>query len=248
MNLIIDIGNTRAKLVVFEYEKILEQVYSDSNTLCALDDLTKRYTFEKGILSTVAKVGEEAEERLSNLKFPLTRLHSDTPLPISLQWRRPGEQTITPMPKTMGADRIAAIVGAMCIMPHTPLLIIDAGTCVTYEVIDDEGFYMGGNIAPGLQMRLSAMHEHTALLPTVEAKGETPELGYDTDTCMRSGAGLGLKYEIEGYIRKWKQRFPTLEVFFTGGDTMTFDDETEQIVHRNNYLVPIGLNNIVNTL
>lgn len=245
LNLIIDIGNTRAKLVVFDGNKLIKQVFSDSNTLSALDELTAQYTFDKGILSTVAKIGQEAEERLNALPFPMTRLDAGTPLPVKLQWRKPGETTTTPLPPTMGADRIAAIVGAMCLMPNTPLLIVDAGTCVTYEVIDDEGFYIGGNIAPGLQMRLNAMHEHTALLPLVDGRGEVPMVGYDTETAMRCGAVQGLQYEIEGYIRQWREAYAGLQVFLTGGDKMTFDENTERIVHRDSYLVPRGLNSIL---
>lgn len=245
MKLIIDIGNTRAKLVVFNGNDIVEQVYSDSDTLSALDDLTLRYDFKKGILSTVAKIGEEAEQKLQSLSFPLVRLDNGTQLPVTLQWRKPGEKEIIPIPPAMGADRIAAIVGAICMMPNTPLLIVDAGTCVTYEVIDDEGYYMGGNIAPGLQMRLTAMHEHTALLPLVDGQGEVPELGYDTETCMRCGAAQGLHYEIEGYIRHWKARFPSLQVFVTGGNRMEFSTDIEPFVHHDNYLVPRGLNSII---
>ena len=245
MRLVIDIGNTRAKLVVFDRKDIVGQFYSDSNTLSTLDDLLQKYPFRKGILSTVAVLGEEAEQRLQSLPFPLIRLEAGTPLPFPLKWRRYGSQKVTPLPPTMGADRIAAIVGAMSEIPSTPLLIIDAGTCVTYEVVDNEGYYLGGNIAPGIQMRLRAMHEHTALLPEVSEEGEMPMLGYDTETCMRNGAIQGLQYEIEGYINRWRQTFPTLRVFLTGGSRLSFEADTEAIIHHDNYLVPKGLNSIL---
>lgn len=245
VNLVIDIGNTRAKLLVFNDQEVVELAYSDSNTLKELDALCQRHTLEKGILSTVARLGEEAEERLRKLPFPLIRLDANTPLPINLLWKRPDLADPIRMPNTMGADRIAAIVGAMVQAPGTPLLIVDAGTCITYEVIDNEGFYIGGNIAPGIQMRLKAMHEHTALLPLVAEEGDTPLLGYDTDTCMRSGAKLGMTFEIEGYIRLWKERFPNLQVYMTGGSEIKFNQEIEGIVHHDNHLVPKGLNDIL---
>lgn len=245
MRLVIDIGNTRAKLVVFDKTEVIEQTYSDSNTLSALDDLKKRYALRKGILSTVTVLGEEAEKRLLQAGFPIIRLDAKTPLPCHLEWRKPGCQEPKPLPPTMGTDRIAAIVGAMAEMPDTPLLIIDAGTCITYEVVDEEGYYLGGNIAPGLKMRLKAMHEHTALLPEVQDNGETPLLGYNTETSMRNGAVQGLQYEVEGYIHRWRDTFPTLQVFLTGGSMISFDPDTEAIIHRNNYLVPCGLNSIL---
>ncbi len=247
MNLIIDIGNTRAKLVVFDGQDIVEQTYGESQTLNVLDEVTERYAITKAILSSVGKIGEEAERKLKLLPFPVLRLTNQTPLPVELRWRPFGTTQCIAMPSTMGADRIAAIVGAMCMMPGTPLLIIDAGTCVTYEVIDDEGYYAGGNIAPGLQMRLAAMHEHTALLPLVESKGDTPLLGHSTETCMRSGAILGLKYEIEGYVQQWKKQYPALHVFLTGGDTIEAGDENRDFVHQDKHLVTKGLNFILET-
>ena len=248
MNLIIDIGNTRAKLVVFDGGNIVEQVYGSNRTLDALDDVVGRYQFEKGILSTVVRLEDEAEQRLSTLPFPLVRLTNHTPLPVPFRWRPKGQTECMEIPDTMGADRIAAIVGAMVSLPGTPLLIVDAGTCVTYEIIDNEGYYLGGNIAPGLQMRLDAMHEHTSLLPIVSSQGETPEVGYDTDTAMRSGAALGLQYEIEGYIRHWRTCYPTLQVFLTGGDHSKFSEDIRPILHQDNYLVPKGLNATLDAL
>lgn len=248
MNLIIDIGNTRAKLVVFDNDSVKELVYSDSNTLEELPALVGKHAFGKGILSTVGHIGEKAEQQLQSLPFPLVRLSSNTPLPMPLLWRRRGETEAFTLPSTMGADRIAALVGAKASMPGSALLIVDAGTCVTYEIIDEEGYYIGGNIAPGLQMRLKAMHEHTALLPLVPADGDKPEVGYDTHTAMRSGAALGLQYEIEGYIRYWKTQYPSLQVIMTGGDTMDFQPDLRPIIHHDNYLVPKGLNATLNAL
>lgn len=234
LNLIIDIGNTRAKLIAMEHGEPVEEMTSDSETLNGIDDFTGRHACSVGIISTVAKVGDEAKRKLQALGFPLLWLTSDTALPIA-----------TTFPPEMGSDRIAAIVGAMTLVPGAPLLIVDAGTCVTYEFIDDNGNYLGGNIAPGLRLRMLAMHEHTALLPLVEVQGETPDIGYDTDTAMRAGAVLGLKYEIEGYIRHYKALHPGLRVFLTGGDGFVFDDDLSSIIQTDHYLVPRGLNSIL---
>lgn len=245
MNLVIDIGNTRAKLFVFDGKRIVEQVFCDSDTLQAIDQLLLKYTFEQGIMSSVGRIGKEAEQRLNSLPFGITRLSNSTKLPIELQYKPLGSEVCSPMPPTMGADRIAALIGGISLHPDSPLLIVDAGTCVTYEVINDEGVYRGGNIAPGLTMRLNAMHEHTALLPLVCTEGETPDLGFDTETAMRSGATLGLQYEIEGYIEYWKQRYPGLRAVITGGNALTFNKKYEHLIERENNLVAIGLNAII---
>lgn len=230
LDLIIDIGNTRAKLLAMSCGEVVEETTCDSETLDALDGLVRRQSFSRGIVSTVGKVGERAWNALGQLDFPVIRLTPATPLPIA-----------TVFPESMGSDRIAAIVGAMYLKPGAPLLIADAGTCVTYEFIDDEGTYLGGNIAPGLRLRMLAMHEHTALLPLVEVKGEVPEIGYDTETAMRAGAVLGLKHEIEGYIRAYREQHPRLQVFLTGGDEFQFGPDIQPIIQANHHLVPIGL-------
>lgn len=247
MNLIIDIGNTRAKLFVFDANQLVEQVFCDSETLYMLDQLTSKYAFRKGILSSVGHIGAEAEQRLSCLTFDFIRLDNSTHLPVELYFKPLGSTECTPIPPTMGADRIAALVGGMSLFPGKPLLIVDAGTCVTYEVIDNEGIYRGGNIAPGLTMRLKSMHEHTALLPLVTADGSTPDIGYDTDTAMRSGAVLGLQYEIEGYIELWKERYPDLHVLITGGNTFTFNKKYETTIELEENLVAVGLNAILSS-
>ncbi len=234
MDLIIDIGNTRAKLLAMDHGEPVEEMTSDSENLTGLASFAQCHGFEKGIVSTVAKVGEGARKALADLNIPILWLKADTPLPIS-----------TTFPPEMGSDRIAAIVGAMTLKPGVPLLIVDAGTCVTYEFINDEGEYLGGNIAPGLRLRMLAMHEHTALLPLVEVKGEVPEIGYDTDTAMRAGVVRGLGFEIEGYIRDYRKKHPQLQVFLTGGDGFTFGDDLKDIILTDHYLVPRGLCSIL---
>lgn len=145
------------------------------------------------------------------------------------------------IPAGMGADRVAADIGARSIKPDNTLLIIDAGTCLTFDVIGKDGSVLGGAISPGIHLRLKAMHEHTAALPLLEAYGEHPVLGYDTPTSMRSGAINGMRWEIEGYIRHIKALYPDLHVFFTGGDTTEFPKDLQQVISCEPLLVQKGL-------
>ena len=140
---------------------------------------------------------------------------------------------------------VAAVVGASTLKPGQDLLIIDAGTCITYEVIDKYGNYWGGNIAPGMYMRLKSLHHFTAKLPLVSPKGDVPGMGYDTHTAIRSGVLRGMKYEIEGYIRSMRAKYPNLMVFLTGGDEINFDAGIKSIVFSDKYIVPRGLNRIL---
>lgn len=244
MNLIVDIGNTRAKLAIFDQSELLLTAYSDNQTLSGMQELVQRYPVSRVIVSCVGTMGEQAAQALRQLGLPLVMLDADTPLPVRLVWMQPDTQQVSPLPATMGGDRIAALVGALSLWPGEPLLIVDAGTCVTYEVIDDEGRYLGGNIAPGVEMRLRSMHEHTALLPLVTGDGELPTIGRDTETCMRCGAVHGLAYEVEGYALHWRQRYPTLRVVLAGGTPLHLSIEATQ--EKN--LVLKGLNAILSHL
>ncbi len=237
MNLVIDIGNTQAKLVVFDGDEPIEETRTSNKTLKALPAVIGKHHPQHAIVATVADTNPALEVLLSSLPMPTLRFTPNVPVPLI----KNEYQT----PNTLGADRLAAVVGAVSLKPGHDLLVIDAGTCITYEFVDAKGRYKGGNISPGLHMRLQAMHEQTALLPLVEAEGETPEIGYDTETAIRSGALKGMKREIEGYIRDFQKKYPSLLVFLTGGDHFDFDTPIKNIIFADNFLVPRGLNRIL---
>ena len=236
MKLIIDIGNTVVKMVAFRGDEPVDEIRAESGELAGLCDFVKKYDFRRGIVGTVRNLLDSEEEALSRLPFPLLRLSPDTPVPITNRSRTP---------QTLGSDRLAAVIGASSLKPGHDLLIIDAGTCITYEVIDARGNYWGGNIAPGMQMRLRALHEFTGRLPLVEAEGDVPGMGYSTETAIRSGVLRGMKYEIEGYIKSMRSKFPHLLVFLTGGDRINFDTNIKNIIFTDKYIVPRGLNKIL---
>lgn len=236
MKLIIDIGNTSAKLVAFDGDEPVEEQKTSGCTLEALPAFIQKYPFERGIVSTVRGLSSEAQSQLEALPFPMLYFSPDTPVPINNRYRTP---------QTLGSDRLAAVVGASTLVPGKDLLIIDAGTCITYEVIDARGNYWGGNIAPGMKMRLRALHEYTAKLPMVRPDGPVPGMGYDTETAIRSGVLRGMKYEIEGYIHSMRRKFPELVIFLTGGDKIKFDARVKNIIMADDYIVPRGLNRIL---
>ena len=236
MKLIIDIGNTVAKLVAFEENEPIEEVRTSGDDLAGLAAFACKYNFEKGIVGSVKGLSAIAEQALRNLPFPILHFSPDTPVPVGNKYRTP---------ETLGADRLAAAVGASILKPGKDILIIDAGTCITYDVIDAKKNYWGGNIAPGMQMRLHALHEHTVRLPLVQAEGEVPGLGYNTETAIRSGVLRGMKYEIEGYIKSMRAKYPNLLVFLTGGDKINFDTNIKNSIFADKFIVPRGLNKIL---
>ena len=224
------------KLVVFDGDTPVEMRKNEGVSISGVDQLCGKYQFTSGIMGAVRSVSTEVEQQLDALSFPILRFTPETPIPITNRYRSP---------QTLGADRLAAAVGASTSKPGRDLLIIDAGTCITYEVIDAKGNYWGGNIAPGMQMRLRALHEFTARLPLVTPEGNVPGMGYDTETAIRSGVLRGMKYEIEGYIRSMRAKYPHLLVFLTGGNRIKFDTTITDIIIADKYIVPRGLNRIL---
>jgi type III pantothenate kinase len=236
VKLIIDIGNTVAKLVAFDGEEPIEEIKTSNETLAALPAFASKYHFDRGIVGSVIGIPDAVEEMLTSMPFSILRFTPDTPIPICNKYKSP---------YTLGSDRLAAAVGASILKPDKDILIIDAGTCITYDVIDAKKNYWGGNIAPGMQMRLDALHEYTVRLPLVQAEGEVPGLGYNTETAIRSGVLRGMKYEIEGYIKSMRAKYPHLLVFLTGGDKINFDTNIKNSIFADRFIVSRGLNKIL---
>lgn len=161
-----------------------------------------------------------------------------TPLPIQNKYSTPS---------TLGTDRLASVVGAyfhdsnkLC-----PALCIDCGTAITYDFITADGQYLGGNISPGVSMRLRSLHEFTSRLPLVDKDGEIPPIGNSTETAIRSGVITGVRHEIIGYIDTYKVKYPDLNVFFTGGDAINFVYPSKKCTFVDDFLVLKGLHIIL---
>ena len=236
VNLIIDIGNSSAKLAVFEQEEIKEVVRCSNQSLEGLAALCHKYPIQKGILSSVITLQENIRKALSQLDFPILEFTYQTPIPI---------RNLYQTPQTLGADRLAAVVAAFTLKPNCPSLVIDAGTCITYDFIDDLGQYQGGNISPGVEMRFKALHTFTDKLPKIEAEGEVPPYGQTTETAIRSGVIRGIEHEISGYIQQLQKNYPSLLVFLTGGNGFSFDTNLKSGIFADGFLVLKGLNRIL---
>ncbi len=235
-NLAIDIGNTRTKLAVFEGDELVRGEVWDVLTPDALRQLAYNQKVEKIILSSVAKQPDDVMAYLRSQPFFL-ELTTETPLPIAIRYKTP---------QTLGKDRVAAAVGAWHLHPSQNCLVVDAGTCIKMDVVSALGEFLGGNISPGIEMRLKAMHHFTARLPLVKPGDQLPDLlGDSTENALRNGGELGALLEVEGFIRHCEQNFRELKVVLTGGDADFFvkNIKTKIFAHQN--LVLHGLNQIL---
>lgn len=236
MNLTIDIGNTRTKVAVFDGSRFVREEKFENVGARHLLDIVARYKPERLAYCSVAADDPELEAALRDLPYRVLRVTGQTPAPVKVCYRTP---------RTLGADRLAAVVGAVTLQPEADLLVIDAGTCITCDFVEASGRYLGGNISPGIEMRLEALHRCTARLPRVEADGDTPDLGYDTETAIRAGVVRGIGYELQGCIRHWQKRYPDLRIFLTGGDRFAFSDALRRNILTDSHLVARGLNRLL---
>ena len=237
MNLIIDIGNNSAKFFLFQGEQIILHTRKENSSFDVIDEWNKLYDIDKVIVSSVITDCESLLDEISKLQCPVIRFDKSTPLPLEVNYRTPG---------TLGSDRIAAAVGAWGEAPGRNILVIDAGSAITIDFVGKDGKYNGGNIAPGIKMRLRALHEYTDRLPMVEKEGDIPAIGYDTETAIRSGVINGVCHEIEGYINEFKQKYCDVLVFLTGGDEKPLKNRIKSCIFADKYLVAKGLNRILN--
>ena len=237
MNLVLDFGNTKIKAAVFSDSDKIEETFTWGQLdLETISRIGKEYQIDSVLLCSVVDVPTETETFLkSNFPYYL-RLDSKTKLPIRNNYSTP---------ETLGLDRIAVAVGANKLCPNTPLLIVDMGTAITYDFVNALNEFEGGNIAPGVNMRLRAMNYYTNKLPLLEARGEERLLGNDTSSAMMAGVMRGIEFEIEGYISEIKKKNANLSVFLTGGDVFFFEKTLKSGIFVVSNLLLMGLNEIL---
>lgn len=236
MNATLDWGNSRVKVGLFEGQELRRVEEVDVNrpdTVKILHDLLENAQPEKVIYSSSGQVSDEAQILLDS--FNAIAFTHDTPVKHSTHYTTRN---------TLGLDRILVMEAAYHEFPKENVLVVDLGTCITYDVLTSEGIHKGGGISPGWKMRLVAMNRQTARLP--EAKAEIPDLiGTSTHTALQSGAYHGMRNELIETIRQYEARYSPLKIIVTGGDAQSFDLQAKKdIFARPNYTL-LGLNAIV---
>lgn len=210
MLLAIDIGNTKIKVAVFEGDAIvLKSVFEKAEAEKNIKKIFQDYPrVTNSILSSVGKEDAQLLQWLESQSDLLVINHTST-FPFINKYATPA---------TLGVDRMVLASGAVLTYPNQSRLIIDAGTCVTYDFVDDETNYFGGAISPGLRLRYESLHNFTANLPLLYP--ETPKcfIGNSTKSSIHSGVVNGLLCEVEGFITRCKEQYPDLKIILTGGD------------------------------
>lgn len=210
--LCLDFGNTRLKAAIFNDDALIEEQVLPDDGVETLQRILKTYHPDRSILSSVIDHNPVMEELLaSNTSFHKLSHQS------KLNFTSPVGK-----PSTIGADRLALSAAAVHFFPGQNNLVIGLGSCITYNLINQNHEFLGGAISPGMEMRFKSMHDYTAKLPLVQKDWNFPVTGYDTRTNLQSGVLAGISFEIDGYIDFYASKYSNFNVVLTGGDAGYF--------------------------
>ena len=234
MLLTIDVGNTRIKAAVFEQNALAEFfVFTQDALLIETDNILNKFPkIKKIVIASVGNIQKELSMSLPDKveiyfishesKFPFTNLYTT--------------------PTTLGIDRMVLASGAVMQFPNQNRLVIDAGTCITYDFIDSDDNYLGGAISPGVRLRYEAMHQQTAKLPLLTKKYPESFIGNSTQESMHSGVINGVVSEIDGFITLYKTRYAKFMIILTGGDTEFLAIQLKNTIFANSNFLLESLN------
>lgn len=236
MELVLDFGNTSKKIALFEAGTLISLVHYPE---ISPDTIRNFVDDHPGIISCILSsvihhpiaINEFLVSRMPTLIFD-----SHTPLPIRNEYRTQ---------ETLGPDRLAGAVAGASEFPGKPVLVINAGTAITYDFIHPSGKYMGGAISPGMQLRFKALHTFTGKLPLVEYKESAQILGTDTEGSILSGVINGIAGEIEAFAAHFHAEYPELKIILSGGDLNYFVKRLKISIFAITNIVLTGLHQIL---
>ena len=238
MNLIIDIGNSRAKVVVMEVDTLIKEYVVEEFSASLFEEILAAYpAISRAIIASTRGDEEQTKaivaERIAKVVVfkPAT-----TPIPLANHYHTP---------ETLGADRLAAAVGAQAMYPDCDIMIVDFGTAITIDFVE-AGAFKGGNISPGVTTRFRALADYTARLPRCYATEEVLGYGRTTKEAIEQGVMRGVEHEIRGYVEAYMQKNEEKCIIFTGGDAKYFVKRIKNTIFADCEPVIFGLNRILN--
>ncbi len=234
--LILDFGNTLKKAAVYEGDVLLELHSSNKDIIPVIEALKQKYPqMKRAILSTVVQIDVHLLHYLKQ-NFHFLLFNHETAIPI---------KNVYKTPITLGKDRIAAAIGAYKLFPKKNVLVIDAGSSITYEILSQNGDYCGGAISLGIHLRAKALNHFTDQLPLVEPRLQVDLVGNDTESCLQSGIVNGAIAELSAMIQGYENQFEDLKIILTGGDAIYFEKSLKYNIFASENLVLEGLNYIL---
>ena len=233
MNLVIDFGNTNIECGIFDANRLIDQL-SFPGTKEVRDFINQSIYYQIGVCS-VNQSKADIFEAIPELKSALFLSHT-TPSPLRIDYKTP---------ETLGMDRLAAAIGANAIFPGKSLMVIDIGTCITYDFVTREGVYEGGLISPGIELRYNAMNDYTKNLPLLNQRDTSLLIGKSTEESMVSGVINGIAGEMQSHISQFMLNNADLKVIMTGGGAKIFESKIKSDIFVALEIVLVGLNRVL---
>ena len=236
MLLAIDVGNTKVKAAVFENNTLLsKEIFAPNQFKETIDTILKKYPLIKNmIVASVGKIEKDDFLYFQN-KVKVQFISNNDKFPF---------QNLYTTPNTLGIDRLVLAAGAVLKYPKQNRLIIDAGTCVTYDFVDENDNYLGGAISPGIRLRYESLHNYTANLPLLNREEPANTIGNATNQSIHSGVINGLTLEIDGFISTYSNNYKNFIIILTGGDSDFLDKRLKNNIFANQNFLLESLNQL----
>lgn len=231
--LVVDAGNTRVKLALFEAGKCIEFLAFGNSELQKVQSTLLLWKYDHSILASVRSNKDTLW--LKQLMKNVVLFNKLKELLIKNAYQTP---------ETLGVDRICNAIAAYQIA-KSDALVIDIGTCLKFDFVTKDGTYLGGSISPGIKLRYKSLHEFTAGLPLLDEYGETKLIGTTTKESLHIGVIGGMKAEIQQFILEYQSNFPDLKIYLTGGDAKHFDFHFKNGIFAIENLTLYGLYNSI---
>ena len=234
-NLIVDEGNTLCKIAVMDGGEVLCESAAQEFDMAQAEEFVERYSVAQAIVASTRGGAAKICEQLRSKVARVLHFTSQTEVPVAVDYASC---------ETLGADRVAVAVGVVCNMGIENALVVDMGSAITFDIIEN-GVFKGGNISLGVAMRFRALNDYTAALPLCEATEPNGTFGTTTREAIEQGVMQGVLYEIEGYAGRVLQKNGKNSIIFCGGDAESFVNRIKNAIFAPRKLMFTGLNTIL---
>ena len=237
MNLVVDIGNNFFKLGIFENSNLVFSFFDKNDKIdVEIEKIIRSYSkITSALISNVSSI--EINDILNKLNIKIYELDSTFIFPFKLNYKTP---------ESLGNDRLALAAAATILFPNSNNLVIDAGTCITIDFIDNNNNFIGGSISPGVKMRYDSLNHYTANLPLLKNENNFNYPGDSTNASIHAGIIGGVSNEINGFIKQINSRNDKVNVILTGGDAKILSKTLKITIFANQNFILEGLNSILN--
>ena len=237
MNLVVDIGNNFFKLGIFQNSNLIFSFSKKNGAIdLEIEKIISKYSeITTALISNVSSI--KINDILNRFNINIYELNSSFIFPFKLNYQTP---------ETLGNDRLALAAAATILFPNSNNLVIDAGTCITIDFIDNNNHFRGGSISPGVKMRYDSLNHYTANLPLLKNENNFDYPGNSTNASIHAGIIGGVSNEINGFIKQINSKNEKVNVILTGGDAKILSKTLKITIFANQNFILEGLNCILN--